>query len=125
MYGWTHKAGKERKDVFLENGIHQTIPTKPGHKYALIARAITSVTNGTRGDTRIRLAVDPTGGSELKGKNSSQWFWTDGKWMTLSHKFTAESEKATIAIGFFRWRDLDRADAHIDNIRLYDLGPKP
>lgn len=125
MYGWTLKAGKDRKDVFLENSIHQTIPTKPGHKYVLTARAQTKVTNGTRGDTRVRLAVDPTGGDELKGKNSSQWFWTDGKWMTLWHEFTARSEKATIAVAFFRWRDLDRADAHIDNIRLYDLGPKP
>jgi len=125
MYGWTHKAGKERKDVFQENAIHQTIPTKPGHKYVLTARAITAVVNGTRGDTRVRLAVDPIGGTELKGKNSSQWFWTDGKWMTLSHEFTAESKTATIAIAFFRWRDLDRADAHIDNIRLYNLGSKP
>ncbi|MBN2271632.1 MAG: hypothetical protein JXN61_13520, partial [Sedimentisphaerales bacterium] len=125
MYGWTHKAGKERKDVFQENIIHQGVPTRPGHEYVLAANAITAVTNGTRGDTRIRLAVDPAGGTELKGKNSSQWFWTDGKWMTFSHEFTAESEKATIAVGFFRWRDLDRADAYIDNIRLYDLGSKP
>lgn len=125
MYGWTHKAGRERKDVFLENSIKQTIRTKPGHKYVLTVRAITAVTNGTRGDTRVRLAVDPTGGDELKGKNSSQWFWTDGKWITVSHEFTAESNNATIAIGFFRWRDIDRADAYIDNIRLYDLGVKP
>ena len=125
MYGWTHRAARERKDVFLENAIYQTVPTKPGRTYILTARAITAVTNGTRGDTRIRLAVDPTAGGELKGKNSSQWFWTDGKWMTFSHEFTAESEKATIAIAFFRWRDLDRADAYIDNIRLYDLGSKP
>ena len=125
MYGWTHKAGKERKDVFQENAIHQTIPTRPGHKYVLTARAITAVTNGTRGDTRVRLAVDPTGGNELKGKNSSQWFWTNGKWMTFSHEFTAESEKATIAVGFFRWRDLNRADAYTDDIRLYDVARPP
>jgi hypothetical protein len=125
MYGWTHKAGRERKDVFLDNSIQRTINTEPGHKYILTARAITAVTNGTRGDTRVRLAVNASGGEELKGKNSSQWFWTDGKWMTFSHEFTAESDKATIAISFFRWRDLDRADAYVDNIQLYDLGVRP
>ena len=123
MYGWTHKAGNERKDVFLENTIYQTIPARPGHTYGLMANAITAVTNGTRGDTRVRLAVDPKGAAQLKGANSGQWFWTDAKWMKISHRFVAKSEKATVAVGFFRYRDLDRADAYIDNLRLYDLGP--
>jgi len=125
MFGWTNRAGKDRKDVFAENAIHQTVPTTPGRKYILTARAITAVTNGTRGDTRVRLAADPTGGTELKGPNSGQWYWTDGEWLPIAHTFTAEAESATIAVAFFRYRDIDRADAYIDNLRLYDLGPTP
>jgi hypothetical protein len=123
MYGWTHRAGANRRDVLLENGIYRTIPVKPGHLYCISVQGITNVGAGPRGDTRIRLAADPNGTMELKGRNSSQWFWTDARWMRICHSFRATSKKATIFVGFFRWRDLDRASAYVDDIRLHDLGP--
>ncbi|UCG49411.1 MAG: hypothetical protein JSU94_06435 [Phycisphaerales bacterium] len=123
MYGWTHRAQKQRRDVLLENGIYQTVPVKPGRLYRLAAHAVTDTGNGPRGDTRVRLAVDPNGKTDFKGKNSGQWFWTDAEWMQICHTFRAASNHATLFVGFFRWRDLDRASAYVDNIKLYDLGP--
>jgi hypothetical protein len=125
MFGWTHRAGQERKDVFQENNIYRTIATIPGHWYEFSLHAITEVENGPRGDTRVRLAADPTGGEDFKSPNASQWFWTDGKWMPCRHRFQAKSNQATISVHFFRWRDLDRASAYIDNVKLKNLGLNP
>jgi hypothetical protein len=125
MYGWTHRAGAERRDVLLENGITQTVPTVPGHWYEFSLRAVTDVGAGPRGDTRIRLAVDAEGGERFTGANASQWYWTDGRWLRLSHRFRARSDRATLYAGLFRWRDLDRASAYIDGVRLWDLGSAP
>lgn len=125
MYGWSQKAGEDRQQVFAENEIHRTVATEPGKWYAIVVDAITEVVNGPRGDTRVRLAADANSGDDLKGTNSSQWFWTDGQWMTLTHQFQAEGDEATIAVGFFRWRDVDRASAFVDNVRFIETGGKP
>ncbi len=122
MYGWTHRAGRQRRDVLCENGIYQSIPTTPGNWYELSVRAITDVGRGPRGDTRVKLAADPGGGMDLTGANASQWYWTDGRWLRLSHRFQARSARATVAVSFFRWRDLDQASAYVDAVQVWDLG---
>lgn len=123
MAGWSHIAGERREQVFEKSFVYQTAETVPGHAYLLSARLRTSVLNGPRGDTRARLLADPRGGSDFGELNGTQWFWTDGRWLRFEHSFVAEGDSATVAIGFFRWRDLDRASAYTDQVRLYDLGP--
>lgn len=125
MAGFTHLAGEKREQVFARSTLSQKIATAPGHVYALAAMAFTSVTNGPRGDTRVRLFADPSGGEDVDGRNSSQWYWTDGKWMRFEHRWVATAEQATIGFGFFRWRDLDAASAYVDHVHVYDLGPAP
>jgi hypothetical protein len=123
MAGWTHAAGEQREQVFQETEIHQKIPTTPGHTYLMSVRAHTSVANNhPRGDTRVRLFADPTGGTDFGDANISQWFWTDGRWLTFSYQWTAEADESTIGCGFFRWRDLDRASAYVDHVKVYRLG---
>jgi hypothetical protein len=80
---------------------------------------------GPRGDTRVRLISDPAGGNDFDGDNTSQWYWTDGDWIRFQHEFTATGDKAVVGFGFFRWRDLDMAAAHVDNVTVFDLGPSP
>jgi len=121
MYGFTHRAGPDRRDVHLEYEIARTIWTVPGRAYEISARAATSVENGPRGDTRVRLAADPEGGMNLAGVNSSQWYWTGGPWMRIAHRFESRAERATIAVGFYRWRDLDRASAYVDDVRVVEI----
>jgi len=84
-------------------------------------RAVTDVADGPRGDTRVRIAVDPQGGQDWSGANSSQWFSTDGQWRYLTHRFTAASRAATVLVGFFRWRDLDIAQAYVDDVGVYRI----
>lgn len=125
MAGFTHMAGEKREQVFAKSTLAQKIATTPGHAYALAAMAFTAVKNGPRGDTRVRLFVDPDGGDNFDGPNSSQWYWTDGKWIRFEHRWIATAEQATIGFGFFRWRDLDAASAYVDHVHVYDLGPAP
>ncbi len=125
MAGFTHFAGEKREQVFLKSTLSQKIATTPGHTYVLSAMGLTAVKNGPRGDTRVRLFVDPSGGENFDGLNSSQWYWTDGKWMRFEHRWVATGKQATIGLGFFRWRDLDAASAYVDHVHVYDLGPAP
>jgi hypothetical protein len=123
MAGWTHRAEKSREQVFEQSTLHQTIPTRPGHRYVLSARLHTVVPGGPRGDTRLRLFADPRGGMDFTGLNTSQWYWTEGRWLRFQHQWVAHSDRATIGLGFFRWRDLAQASAYADHVRVFDLGP--
>ncbi|HAK95512.1 MAG TPA: hypothetical protein DCM87_11020 [Planctomycetes bacterium] len=125
--GFTHAAGPEREQVFATGTLSQEIATVPGRTYALCAMVRTSVApGGPRGDTRVRLFAGEAGaGIAAGGGGSSQWYWTDGRWMRFQHRFTAESETTVAGFGFFRWRDLDWASAYVDLVRVYDLGPAP
>ncbi|MBN1419269.1 MAG: hypothetical protein JXP34_10860 [Planctomycetes bacterium] len=125
MYGFTHRAGAERRDVHLTFEIARTIWTAPGRWYELSAQAVTSVENGPRGDTRVCLAADPLGGMDLAGVNASQWYWTDGRWLRIAYRFQARGDRATIAVGLYRWRDLDRASAYVDDVRVAELATAP
>lgn len=126
MAGWSVLAGaKQRKQVFAVGALSQRIATTPGHAYVLSAWAHTSVANGPRGDTRVRLLADPAGGSDFEGANASQWYSTDGRWMRFQHRWIARADHSTIALGLFRWRDLDRASVYVDHVTVYDLGPSP
>jgi hypothetical protein len=129
--GLTHTAIRERRQVFEKSTLTQKVSTKPGNVYQLSAMVRTHIKNGTvtdkglRGDTRVRLFADPKGGTDYEGINSTQFYWTDNKWIRFEHKWIAEKDKSTIGLGFFRWRDLDFAGAYVDHVHVYDLGPSP
>ncbi len=123
--GFTHVAGEKRNQVFAKSTLSQQVATTPGHVYLLAAMVYTSVTNGPRGDTRVRLFADAAGGEEPDDLNSSQWYWTDGRWLRFQHRWIATADRSTIGFGFFRWRDLDAAHAYVDEVHVYDLGPAP
>ena len=125
MAGFSQLAGERREQVFATSSLSQNVPTTPGHVYVLSAWAHTSVVGGPRGDTRVRLLADPTGQGEFGTDCASQWYWTDGRWVRFQRRFTATSRTATIGLGLFRWRDLDRASVHVDHVTLFDLGPAP
>lgn len=121
--GFTHCAGKQREQVFQESGLSQMIKTTPGHTYILAAMIRTAVKNGPQGDTRVRLFNRDGGQAGIK--NASQWYWTDGRWMRFQHEWKAAADTSSIGVDFFRWRDLDQADAYVDEIHVYDLGKLP
>lgn len=123
MVGWSILSGDKREQVFAESMLFQKVKTTPGHRYAFSAWAFTAAPGGPRGDTRVRLFADPAGGVAFGGSNTSQWYWTDGRWMRFQHTFLAQGQEAVIGCGFFRWRDLQRASAYVDRVCLYDLGP--
>ncbi|MBN2473936.1 MAG: hypothetical protein JXB62_04980 [Pirellulales bacterium] len=125
MAGWSCLAGQQRRQVFTTSLLSQKIATTPGHAYVFSGWAHTSVAGGPRGDTRVRLCADPAGGRQLDGPNSSQWYWTDGRWMRFQHRWVAEADQSTIGFGLFRWRDLDRASAYVDYATVFDLGRAP
>jgi hypothetical protein len=125
MAGWTVLGGDRREQVFAEGTLTQTVPSTPGHVYVMSAWAYTSVQGGPRGDVRVRLMADPAGGQDFGWNHSSQWYWTDGRWMRFQHGWRAEADRATVGLGFFRWSDQDRSSAYIDHVTVYDLGPAP
>ena len=125
MAGWSVLGGKDRQQVFAESHLSQRIATEPGHVYVLSAWAHTSVLNGPRGDTRVRLVADPAGGGDFEGTNATQWYWTDGRWMRFQHRWTAAAGRATIGLGLFRWSDQDRSSVYVDHVTVFDLGPAP
>jgi hypothetical protein len=127
MGGFTHVAGQDRREVREQSTVSRKISTTPGHVYVLMAGVHTSVEKGAPGDTRVRLFADPNGGEPVNqlDANSSQWYWTDGKWMQFQHRWRATAEQSTIGFGFFRRQDLDRSSAYVDNVHVYDLGPAP
>ncbi len=121
--GFTHCAGEKREQVFQESTLMQEIATEPGHWYLLSAMLFTTVTNGPRGDTRIRLFASPEGGDPEA--HATQWYWTDGEWMRFQHRWKAEGKQSGVGFQFFRWRDLDHASAYVDQVCVYDLGKAP
>ncbi len=125
MAGFTQLGGEKREQVFTTTNPSQQIETTPGHVYVLSAWAKTVAIGGPRGDTRVRLFADPTGGDNLSQPHCSQWYWTDGQWMRFQHQFRATAEKATIGCGMFRWRDIDQASVYVDHVTVFDLGPAP
>jgi len=124
MAGWLHTADHRREALAMGTS-SQTIPTRPGHTYILSAWARTSVAGGPRGNTRVRLFADPDGGGDFDGQNSSQWYWTDGRWMRFEHCWVARSEQSTIGLGLFRWWDVELSAVHVDHVSVFDLGPSP
>lgn len=123
MAGWSLAAGAQREQVFRSGALHRKIKTTPGNRYVMSVWARTAAGGGTRGDTRVRLFADPKGGTDFEGRNTSQWYWTDGRWMRFQHSWTADGNQSTVGAGFFRWRDLDLASAYVDNVVVFDLGP--
>lgn len=122
--GFTHAAGERREQVFTDTLLHRQVATRPGHEYVLSAAVRTSVVRGPRGDTRVRfVAGGPDAATDPDA--ATQWYWTDGRWMRMRHRWVATSDRSTIGFGFFRWRDLDRASARVDDVRVFDLGPAP
>ncbi len=114
MAGWSRIAGERREQVFEESAISQRVPTTAGNEYLLSAWVHTSVDGGPPGDTRVRLVAN---------RDGTQWYWTAGRWLRFEHRFRATGDAARVGVAFFRWRDLDRASAYVDRVRLWDLGP--
>jgi len=125
MAGWIHDAGTRRKQALAKGTLSQSIATVPGHTYLLSAWVRTRAAEGSPGNTRARLLADPEGGDELDGQDSSQWYWTAGRWMRFEHRFTARAKRATIGLGLFRWWDVDLSAVHVDHVSVFDLGPAP
>ncbi|MBC8872832.1 MAG: hypothetical protein H8E44_25645 [Planctomycetes bacterium] len=123
MAGWYHTTDRDRQQALAKATLSQTIATKPGHTYVLSAWARTCVEGGSAGNTRVRLFADPDGGDDFGDRNSSQWYWAEGRWMRFEHRWVASSEQSTIGLGLFRWYDVDLATAHVDFVTVYDLGP--
>ena len=120
--GFTCVAGEQREQAFEKSTLTQIIETEPGHAY-LLAAMVRTAAKGPRGDTRVRLFADPGAGTDSDGGNSTQWYWTDDKWMRFRHQWVATGDQSTVGVGFFRWRDLDFAGAYVDQVHVYDLGP--
>jgi len=125
MAGCFFVNGDDRQQALASSTVSQTIPTQPGHVYVMSAWARTAATNGPRGNTRVRLFADPQGGTDFDDQNTSQWYWTDGRWMRFEHRWVARAEQATIGLGLFRWWNLALSAALVDHVTVYDLGPMP
>lgn len=123
MAGWYQVADRDRQQALAKATLSQTVPTQPGNTYVMSAWARTCVEGGSAGNTRVRLFADPDGGDDFGDRNSSQWYWTEGRWMRFEHRWVAASEQSTIGLGLFRWYDTDLSTAHVDHVTVYDLGP--
>lgn len=130
--GWdlafTQEPGKQ---TFAEEVIYRKVSVVPGKTYLLSAHLLTDQKGHAldwnsriqRGDVRIRLFCDPSGGTDFACANSTQWLRTDGAWMRFGKKWKATSDVMTIGVGFFRWRDWPMVRALVDDVTLREVAP--
>ena len=129
LAGIAHQSPSPGEQIFEESRLTQSIETQPGHVYLLAAMVRTAIDNGAvsdrrlRGDTRVRLVADSSGSTDSTER--TQWYWTDDAWERFELRWLARSSRSTIALEFFRWRDLPFAGAFADEVHVYDLGPAP
>lgn len=128
--GWNIDITEDKcKDVNSSEVVYQKVKVTPGKTYMLTA-SLNTFQDGhgdnwyarfNWGDVKARLVVDPKGGTDFTGLNSSQWFRTEGKWLTFAKKMKAESDTMTIGVGFTAIRNWPKVTALADNIKLVEV----
>jgi hypothetical protein len=120
--GWNLMGtGQPGKQTSTEGALYQTVDVTPGKTYMLSAFLYTDQEydgSGQIGLVAARLICDPKGGVDFAGPNSTQLFRTGKGWLKFAKKWKADSDRMTVGVGFFRSRDLPRAVALADRIRL-------
>ncbi|MHC4603808.1 MAG: fibronectin type III domain-containing protein [Planctomycetota bacterium] len=138
MFGWMRLAeGKKDHERYRKDSISQKVRVKQGKWYELSAWAFTDEPDWpkekwmtetwtypffqSRCRNRISLVVDPQGGGEFSGPNSTQWFSTHGKWMLLKKAFQAKSNDVTVGATFYQRGERDWDAASVDDFELVEI----
>jgi hypothetical protein len=110
--------------ITANSGVLRTIPTKPGHRYTIVAhakhdRSISAV--------QMALGIDFSGGTDWTAP-SVQWFAWDNPaedtWNPTEETVTATGEQLTIFIKGFHPQADQGGKTVIDNVSVTDLGPE-
>lgn len=126
--GWLI-ASEQPRDTHSDSVVYQTVKVRPGKHYRVSARLMTKQEGHSDnwyarhelGDVKARVICDPTGGTTFAGHNSTQWFRTDGRWLTFAKVWRAQSDTMTIGVGFSRIRDLPKVIAAVDSVHLEEV----
>lgn len=126
--GWL-VSSEQPKDTHSDSVVYQTVKVRPGKHYRVSARLMTLQEGHSDnwyarhelGDVKARVICDPTGGTTFSGHNSTQWFRTDGQWLTFAKIWKAQSDTMTIGVGFSRIRDLSKVIAAVDSVQLEEV----
>ena len=138
MFGWMRlPEGKKDHERYRKDSLAQKVKVRQGKWYELSAWAFTHEPDWTkekwmtetwtypffqsRCRNRISLVVDPLGGEDFSGPNSTQWFSTHGKWMLLKKTFQAKSNKVTIGAAFYQRGERDWDAAFVDDFELVEV----
>jgi hypothetical protein len=142
MFGWLRElVGKPDHELYRKDIMTQKVPVTPGTWYQLSVRAITAEPAWTseqyvaetwgvpffqnRCRDRVALLVDPEGGDDFEGVNSSQWYATEGSWLLLTTCFRATAESATIGMAFYQRGQRPWDAAFVDDVALIALEGPP
>jgi len=143
MAGWLRTVDSDKFDMdkYISDSVTQTVSVTPGKWYQLSAWAMTAEPDWTadqwhedtwnfpnhsmRGRNRARLVVDPKGGDDFEGTNSTQWFSTDGEWLLVTKDFKAQENSVTIGAAFSQWGERKWDAAFVDDFTLVELSQAP
>ena len=138
MFGWMRLAkGKKDHERYRKDSATQKVKVEAGKWYELSAWAITSEPDWpkekwmtetwtypffqSRCRNRISLVVDPQGGKDFSGPDSTQWFSTHGEWMLLKKAFQAKAHTVTIGATFYQRGERDWDAAFVDDFELVEI----
>jgi len=109
--------------IAANSGIFRPIPTRPGHRYSIVAYA---KHDRSLSPVEMALGVDLTGGTVWNAE-TVQWFaWDDSAedtWVETEETVTATGEQMTIFIKGFHPLAEQGGKTVIDNVSITDLGP--
>ncbi len=108
--------------ISANSGIMRTIPTKPGHRYTIVAHA---KHDHSISPVQMALGVDFSGGSDWTA-STVQWFAWDNPaedtWNPTEETVTATGDKMTVFIKGFHPQADQGGKTVIDNVSITDLG---
>lgn len=109
--------------ISANSGVWRTIPTKPGHRYNIIAHAKHDF---SRVSVQMFLGVDLNGGAVWNAE-TVQWFPWDGEaddtWNATEETITASGERMTIFIRGYHPSAEQGGKTVIDAVSVTHLGP--
>lgn len=121
-----HSGAKSQEMTFdfisANSGILRTIPTKPGHRYTIVAHA---KHDHSISPVEMALGIDFTGGTDWTAA-TVQWFAWDNPaedtWNPTEETVTATGDTMTIFIKGFHPQADQGGKTVIDNVSVTDLG---
>ncbi len=127
-YNGAYFLGAQAYWSYKNGGVFQRVSVTPGQYYVLSVRFITHRVGGEDGYNRVRIGVDPTGGTDASSPNITWWSMfsntNDNQWHIASGTLVAGSGGvATVFVEFRQQMSLEWHVTAVDGVSFYPPSP--